>query len=440
MTAAGPAIPARLWIIAAATGAGAFMAMLDSTVVNLALAQIQDDLGAPLVTLQWVATAYLIAFAVSLPVSGWTGRRFGARPVWLVSTGVFLAASVACALAPTVASLIVARSLQGLAAGLMLPVGQAILGQCAERRQLGRLFGTVGFAVALGPALGPVVGGALIETASWRWLFWINVPVGCAALAAAYLVLPRQDITHVAPLDLTGLLLAGGGTSLLLYGAAEGARLPAAIGAVLSLWFVHRALRLTAPLVDLRLLTRRSYATAVGVCTSTSAAMYGGLLLLPLYLQAQMGLSPIRTGSLLLAIGLGSALALPVAGHLTDRHGPARVCLAGGLLLTFSTASLVSLGSVSFLVIAVLLFARGVGLALAQMPATTQAYGSVTEGEMMDAATLLNMAQRIGGALGAIAVTLAFGEHQAFVPAILVLTLMSLPAMLLRVGPPADAR
>ncbi|MEP4371942.1 MAG: MFS transporter, partial [Alloalcanivorax venustensis] len=155
-SAASPApIPARIWKIAAIAGAGAFMAMLDSTVANLALESIRADLASPLATVQWVVTGYLIALAVSLPAAAWLGSRFGYGRVWGWSLAGFVGGSVLCALAPEPGTLIAARFLQGLAAGIMVPAGQAVIGATAERNQLGRLMGTLGLVIALGPALGP---------------------------------------------------------------------------------------------------------------------------------------------------------------------------------------------------------------------------------------------------------------------------------------------
>lgn len=174
MSSAPPSISLRLWMVAAVTGSGAFMAMLDSTVANLAIDTISREFGAPLADVQWIATSYLITLALSLPLTAWLARRFGSSRVWVAAILVFAAASVLCGISRDLTTLIVARCLQGLAAGLMVPVGQAMLSEAANRQQLGRLMGTVGFAVALGPALGPGLGGVLIDNLSWRWLFWMG--------------------------------------------------------------------------------------------------------------------------------------------------------------------------------------------------------------------------------------------------------------------------
>jgi len=426
MTSAPPAIPLRLWMIASLTGSGAFMAMLDSTVANLAIESIATDLAAPLGKVQWVATGYLIALAVSLPPAGWLGRRFGQRRVWAASVLGFVAASAACALSPDLPSLIAARCFQGLAAGVMVPAGQAVLAAAADRRQLGRLMGVVGFAVAIGPALGPAIGGLLIDGLSWRWLFLINIPPGMIALAFARRVIPARKTRPAGPLDRRGLVLIAAGLPLLLYGAAEvGAGgldpLPVAgavAGAALAAGFLRHAFRAAAPLVEVRLLLRPLFGGAVAAACCTGAAMYGGLIVLPIFLQTALHRSATEAGLLLLAMGMGAACALPLAGSLTDRYGTAGPCQAGSLLLLLSTAALlvpVEPGAT----LVVLLFLRGAGLALAQLPAMTAAYGAVAKAEAGDAATVINMAQRLGGALGAVlsVVAMARGRHAAEDPA-----------------------
>jgi EmrB/QacA subfamily drug resistance transporter len=418
MSLSPPQITGQLWAVAAITGSGAFMAMLDSTIANLALEAVRSDLAAPLSTVQWVATGYLIALAVSLPLTGWLGRRFGDGRLWKASILAFVLASITCALAQTVTHLIVARCLQGLAAGLMVPAGQAVLASIAERRQLGRLMGIVGFAIALGPALGPAFGGILIDTASWRWLFLINVPVGAAALIGAARLVPPGKLSSEARIDVLGLILIGFGLPMLLYGAAEIGSAATRMfsvailvaGAGLTSAFVVHATRTPAPLIDVALLARSGFAAPVVTAGLTGAAMYGGLLLLPIYLQRSLGQTPTEAGLMLMAMGLGSACMLPAAGALTDRHGPRGVSLTGCGLLVLATIPFVTSEPFVLPAIVLILVIRGAGLALAQMPAITAAYGEVDDARTANAATLINIAQRLGGALGAIAMVAALEQ------------------------------
>ncbi|WP_164101861.1 DHA2 family efflux MFS transporter permease subunit [Candidatus Laterigemmans baculatus] len=421
-----PGIPVRTWKIAAVTGTGAFLAMLDSTLANLALESIRDSLSSTLPVVQWVATGYLLALAVSLPATGWLGNRFGYGRLWAISLFAFIAASALCGLAPGPLALIGGRVLQGLAAGIMVPAGQAVIGSVAGPTQLGRLFGLLGLVISLGPAVGPAVGGLLLEVVSWRWLFWINVPIGLAALAVARGLVPGGSSDSSRPLDRCGLVLLGIGLPLLLFGAAEvgsaGATLlpatAALVGAAMIFVFALTRVRVAAPLINLGLLRRPTFAAATVTTGFTGANMYGGLLLLPLYLQLARGRGTTETGLMLLVMGLGSAVALPVGGIWTDRSGAGLVTITGAGLLVATTVPFLFNATPSLMVLSLLLGVRGVGIALAQMPAMTAAYGAVSSEQMGDAATLVNLVQRIGGAIGTIGLVIvlarAGGESGAY--------------------------
>ncbi len=405
-------IPGRAWAIAAVTGAGAFMAMLDSTVANLAIEAIRDDLSSSLSIVQWVATGYLCALAVSLPANAWLGARLGYGRLWAGSLIVFLLASVSCALAPDAPALIAARLVQGLAGGLMVPAGQAVIGSTIDKGQLGRIFGTLGLVIALGPAVGPVLGGLLLDAVSWRWLFWLNVPIGVVALIAAIGLVPRGERDPQRSIDVTAYTLLAVGLPLFLFGASdmgdagngEAGPVALALGVLLTVAFLVITIYRRNPLIDLTLLKRRMFSTATLTTGLTGANMYGGLLLIPLYLQLIAGADSVTTGLWLLVMGLGSAFVLPVAGALTDRFGGGGVSLAGAILLLISTLPLAWPQVPSTVSLAMCLVARGVGVALAQMPAMTAAYTTAAADEMGDATTLVNIVQRVGGALGAVGV------------------------------------
>ncbi|SEM37312.1 DHA2 family efflux MFS transporter permease subunit [Halomonas caseinilytica] len=409
-----PVISMRTWSIAAVTGAGAFMAMLDATVANLAIESIRRDLDVPLAMVQWVATGYLVALAVSLPVAGWLGNRYGYGRLWGFAMALFILSSAGCALAPNIGSLIGARLVQGLAAGVMVPAGQAVIGSIVSAQQLGRVMGTLGLVIALGPAIGPGLGGMMLEVLSWRWLFWINVPVGLVALLAARRLVPGGDTTQARPLDGPGLLLIGVGLPMMLYGAtrlgAQEAGLTSLgtvlLGGVMVASFVWRAGHQPHPLIDVRLLHARHFAAATLTAGLAGANMYGGLLVLPLYLQTTAELGAASTGAQLLAMGLGSALMLPLAGTLTDRLEASCVAMGGAALMALATLPLALGITFDDVGLALLLAVRGAGLALTQMPAMTAAYASATRAQMGDATTIVNVVQRAGGALGAIVVVI----------------------------------
>ncbi|WP_268257696.1 DHA2 family efflux MFS transporter permease subunit [Roseibium aggregatum] len=396
------------------TGAGAFMAMLDTSVANLALLPLQENFRTSLGDVQWVVTGYLIALAVSMPMTGWLCRQFGHGRVWQMSMTGFVAASALCALSETSLMLSLARGLQGLAAGIMVPSGQAVLASVSERRQLGRLMGTVGFAVALGPALGPGVGGVLIETVSWRGLFWMNVPIGAVAIVAGRYLVPAGDGKPSSRLDAKGLLLCAVGFPLVLFGLAEistaninwQALVSVFLGGAFLNWALQHFRHVDAPLINLALFSRPGFAGAAATAGLTGAAMYSGLLLFPIYLQVELNFGDIKTGGMLLVMGLGAAIALPFAGYLTDRYGPAAVSGSGAVLLLLGTLPFGVWPIWAATPIAALLCLRGIGLALAQMPAMTAAFTVVQETETGDAATLVNVVQRVGGALGATAMVL----------------------------------
>lgn len=417
---APPPIPWRIWKIAAVTGAGAFIALLDSTVANLALESIRVDLDATLPIVQWVVTGYLIALAMSMPAAGWLSSRLGYGRLWSAALAAFVATSVMCAVAPDPGTLIAGRFLKGLAAGLMIPAGQAVLGSTAGPKQLGRIMGTLGFVVALGPAVGPGLGGFLLEVASWRWLFWVNVPLGLAALVAARSIVPGGDTDPKRPLSFTGLALLGLGLPMLLFGGTEigaaGVTTLSAgttgLGGALTLAFIVLTAEAKHPLIDLRLLCGRTFAAATATTWLTGANLYGGLLLLPLYLQLGMKMSLAETGVMLLVMGLGTAVILPFAGVLTDRHGAGRVSLTGAVLLTVTTIPFVFADRLAMTPLIIVLVLRGMAVAMAQMPAMTAAYASVTARQMGDAATVVNIAQRMGGALGAIGAVIVLTQTQ----------------------------
>jgi len=404
--------------LAAVVVLGSIMTILDATIVNVALPTLGREFGTSISTIQWVPTIYLLAFASVIPLTGWASERFGAKRVWLTSLSAFILGSLLCGLSGSVPELLASRVLQGLGAGMIMPVGQAILAQAAGPARIGRVMSIVGVPLLLGPIAGPVIGGVIVGSASWRWIFFVNLPVGAVALVLALWLLPAGPAARRVRLDTRGLVLLSGGIAVLLYGLAEvgsGAgqgALPAvaiATGVGLLAAFGIHALRTPQPLIDVRLFARRGFSTAALTNLVLGIALFGVALLLPLYFEIVRGRTPLETGLLLIPQGLGAALAMPVAGSLTDRIGARPVVAVGVGLATAGTAAYTQITAVTpywYLAGALLLIGAGLGATIT--PSMAAAFQAIERAAIPSAASAINTVQRLAGALGTalLAVTL----------------------------------
>lgn len=394
---------------------GASLSFLDATIVNVALRTLSVDLHAPLAEVQWVVTGYLLALAAVIPVTSWAARRAGASRLYVAALAVFTGGSALCALSGSAGMLIACRVLQGLSGGAILPVGTIIWTGQASKAQMARVMSLVGIPVVLAPMLGPTLGGLLIQGLGWQAIFWLNVPLGAAGVILATRLLPRGSGADAGPLDVAGLALAAGGTAGVTYGLAQigthAAPAPAvaalAAGTVLLAAFTVRSVRVARPLLDVRLYASRAFAAASVTAFSLGAAMFGGMILMPLYFQIVRGQDVITTGLLLAPSGAGALLANRLAAPMTDRLGAGATALAGGLISVAATVPFVFLGArTSYLLLCVAMVIRGAGAGLSIMPAMTAAYRALPPAKIADATPQLNVLQRIGGSIGTAVLTI----------------------------------
>jgi EmrB/QacA subfamily drug resistance transporter len=402
----------EILVLAAIVILGTIMTVLDLTVVNVAVPTLGSDLGASISSIQWVLTGYMLAFATVIPVTGWAAGRFGAKRVWLTALLLFLAGSVLAGSAWSIGSLIVFRVVQGLGAGMILPVGQTILAQAAGPARMGRVMSMIGVPMLLAPVFGPVLGGAIIDAASWRWIFFLNLPVGAAAVLAAWRLLPGATPQPGQALDVRGLLLLSPGIGIFLYGMAAAADRggfgsPRTIATVLAgliliaLFFRHAARLGTSALIDISLLRRRGFAAAAAVNLLLGIALFGSLILIPLYYQVVRHEDALQIGLLLGPQGIGAALALPFAGRLTDKFGARGVATAGTALAALGTLGYTQAGPhTPYLYLAAALLVTGIGIGSTIAPSMAAAFSVLRRAEIPRGTSALNAVQRIAGAIG----------------------------------------
>ncbi len=409
--AASGRIEAHVWRIASVVVIGSIMSILDTTIVNVSLATLARDLDSTLAQIQWVITGYMLALAAVIPVTGWAAKRFGAKNVYLVSLVLFTAGSALCGLATSADELIAFRVLQGIGGGMILPIGQLMMATAAGPQRMGRVMSVVAVPAMLAPILGPTIGGLILENASWRWIFFVNVPIGIIAFVAALRALPASPRERTDRLDVPGFALMATGVPLLTYGLAEiGAKgtfgspsvvVPLFGGLLLIAAFVRHALRTPKPLLDVRLYRRATFAASSITMFCLGAALFGGMILLPLYWQQIRGESVVRTGLLTAPMGLGMVLVMPFAGRLADRFGGGPIALFGVVLTTVATIPFGFIGlHTSILYLSLAMAVRGMGVGFAFMPAMTAAFASLERSELADATPQLNVLQRIGGSIG----------------------------------------
>jgi EmrB/QacA subfamily drug resistance transporter len=415
----------RVWIIAAACACGPLMSGLDSTMVNVSLDALSSAFNAGLGTIQWVTTGYLLALALALPLSGWLVDRVGARRIFLGCFAGFIVCSVLSGFAGSIEILIICRLLQGVAGGLLAPMMQMMMARHAGRH-MARVIGVAAMPVMIGQMLGPSLGGLILGVLGWRWIFFVNVPVGLMAICFAWFALPRDEVTTSRRLDLAGFAMISPGLALLLeglvswaHGAATAPFSLAASVLLLTAFTWHALRRPATALIDLRLFRGRVFRAAAVTQFLSNALNFGGQLLLPLWFLQVREATPSATGLMLFPLGLGIFFALPIMGRLSERFGARAISGTGAVLSFIGTLPfLFATADTPYILLGISLFIRGFGGGSITIPSAAAAYHSVPRESLGHATTAINICQRFGGPAGSagLAILLQFALLRAGTP------------------------
>ncbi|MGB8945976.1 MAG: MDR family MFS transporter [Streptomyces sp.] len=410
--AAGRRLPPKLVTLMITVALGSIMMQMDATMTNIAYNTLLKEFDTSLLTIQWITTGYLLAMAAVMALSGWGMERFGARTMWVTCISLFLLGSMLCGAAWDAQSLIVFRVIQGLGGGMVLPLGMAVLAQEAGPSRLGRVMSVLGIPSALGPVLGPVVGGVIVDDWNWRWIFFINVPVCIAAIALAWRTMPTRKSPTAGRLDVLGLLLLSPACAVLVFGLTQASKygsfadshcvIPLAIGCALLAAFSVHALRTENPILDLRLLKVRSFMSSSAVLFFASVALFGVVGVLPLYFQQVRGHSALEAGLLLAPQGVGMAASLLVVGKFTDRTSPRLLVISGLALTAIGALVCTQLGAdTNVVLLGAALLVSGGGIGLVMVPAMAGAIRDVPGSVIPRASAANRIIMQIGSSFGA---------------------------------------
>ncbi len=391
---------------------GSIMSILDITVVGVAQNQFQAQWGATPATVAWTMTAYTLALAAVIPVTGWAADRFGTKRLYMLSILLFVLGSVLCATAWNIGPLIAFRAIQGLGGGMLMPLGMTILTRAAGPERVGRVMAVLGIPMMLGPIGGPILGGWLIDAVSWHWIFLINVPIGVIGLVYAKMALPKDAPTPSETFDFTGFLLLSPGLAAFLYGVSSIPEAGTVASAKVLIWaiiglafivaFVYHALhRADHPLIDLHLFRNRELTVAIVTMALFAIAFFGVMLAFPQYFIGVRGQSPMRAGVLGAAMGVGSMLTMPAAGALTDKFGPGKFVMSGLVLIVGGLIPLTQLTSTtSFWVTSGCFLVMGLGMGMTMMPTFTAALKTLKDHQIARGSTMMNITQQVAASIG----------------------------------------
>lgn len=412
------------WQAALITALGLFMAVLDNTIVSVALPQMADSFHTDISTITWVATAYFLAQAAVIPVTGYLSDRIGTKTVFLSALAIFTIGSGLCAIAPSHTALIVFRVLQGIGGGALFPTAFAIIFRVFPPEERGPASALVGVPILLAPAFGPTIGGYLTTTFDWHAIFTINLPIGVIAFTLAAIFLRGRAADQAAMgespaahrgFDLLGLVLAMGGFTTLVYGITEAGphglgdrtvQIYLGVGIVLLIAFVLVELRSNDPVMDMRLFTNYTFTISNVLMWALGAFLFGSLFLLPYFFEQVQGLTPLSAGEILISQGLAAAVSTIAAGALYNRVGPRIMGSLGFVLVTAGTWGFAHMDvHTSGQSLQVYLILRGLGLGLINIPLQTLALSVVSNRAMARASSLVNVTRQVASALGVAVLT-----------------------------------
>ena len=398
------------WIVASVFVCGMFIDILDATIVNVALPTLASEFDATTASIEWIVLGYVLSLSVWIPASGWIGDRVGTKKTFLTALALFTIASALCGQAQSLGELVLFRVLQGVGGGMLVPVGTAMLFRAFPPIERAKASTVLIIPTVVAPALGPVLGGWLVTNASWRWIFYVNVPVGIVGFLIGFFFLRENREENAGPFDLPGFVLSGGGLALVLYAISRGPEVgwrspqiivTGLVGALMFALLIVVELRVRYPMLALRLYQDRMFRSANIVLTLTYGSFLGVLFLLPLFLQELRGLTAFESGLTTFPQAIGVIVSSQIVGRMYHRVGPRRLIVFGmlGMALVTSPLIFVDLGT-NLWWIRVIMFFRGVCMAFAFVPMQAATYANISPADTGRATAIYSTQRQVAAALG----------------------------------------
>ncbi|HWI55478.1 MAG TPA: DHA2 family efflux MFS transporter permease subunit [Desulfobacteria bacterium] len=398
------------WLALLVVVVGTFMAILDTSIVNIAIPKMMAVFGVSADEISWVITAYMLTMGTVIPLTGYLGDKFGTKKVYIWALISFTIGSALCGFAWSNTSMIVARIIQAIGGGMIMPVSMSIIYQVIPQEERGMALGFWGIAAMAAPAIGPTLSGYIVENMDWRLIFTLNIPVGIIAVIMTAVLLEEFPVRPTKGFDLLGFVTVAGGLACILYVLGEGNSIDwgefknifllitGVFGLIL---FIVNELTCENPLLDLRIMKIWPFTLSVMISSALNIALFGGVFLLPLFLQNLQGLTAMQSGIIMFPSAVATGITMPIGGKLFDKFGGKPVVVPGIMLLAYSTYELAQINlDTSTTAIIWITIIRGLGLGLAMMPASTSGMNAVPMHLIGRASALSNVIRQVAGSAG----------------------------------------
>jgi len=413
-----------MWIAISVVIIGTFMAVLDSSIVNVAIPKMMTIFRASTDQIEWILTGYMLTMSIVIPLTGYLGDRFGLKKLYICALTIFTIGSALCGLATSTETMVAARVVQAIGGGMIMPVGMAMIYKLVPLEKRGVALGIWGIAAMAAPAIGPTLSGYIIQYMDWRLIFTINIPVGVIGVTLAIILLKETPTRKDKTFDIFGAITCAVGLFSLLLSLSKGNSEGWTSGYILGLFavaaislisFIFIELHHKDPLLELRMLKVFPYSLSMIISTITTVGMYGALFLMPLYLQNLRGYTPMQSGMLMLPAAIVTGIMMPISGKLFDKFGAKWVTVIGLSILTIASYLLSTLSlETSYNTVMMIMMIRGIGMGLAIIPAQTAGMNTIPR-ELSGRATALNSTiKQISGSFGIAILTTILGHRQVF--------------------------
>jgi EmrB/QacA subfamily drug resistance transporter len=412
------------WAILFVIVIGTFMAILDSSIVNVALPKMMTIFSASADDIQWILTAYMLTLGVIMPISGYLGDTFGYKKTYVVALSLFIIGSIFSGMSWSVNSMIVARIIQALGGGIMQPLGMALLYQSFPRNKIGMVLGFWGIAAMAAPAIGPTLGGYLVEYVNWRLIFYINIPIGFANLFLAGIILKETALIKGKHFDFIGMMTSTIGLFCMLLALSDGTKYGWSSPFIVSLFiislisltiFVVNELQHPEPILDLRMFKNFLFTWSVIIGSLLAIGLFGAIFLVPMLLQNVLGQTAMKTGLIMFPAALASGIMMPLSGKLFDKYGARGIVICGLALVTWTTYAMYGFNDLTpYAIMTIWLTIRGAGMGLAMMPVTTVGMNTIPTALIGRASALSNVVRQVASSFGIAMFTSIMQHRQVF--------------------------